>query len=113
MYYEFLTWEYGKHHLKKSDNDILHYCTFALGGKCKHSHQENSLIKCLTCFSFFQNKVLPFLNNVNDEVSYNDNDDVVYMMDILTRLSNAVTHYSSYCLRVNVQFLAMEKICSQ
>ena len=64
--YQFLTRKYGKHPLKQSDNDILHSCTFILAGKCEHSHQENSCIKCLTCFSFFQNKVLPFLNNIND-----------------------------------------------
>ena len=51
---EFLTWEYGKHHLKKSDTNQLKFCTFVLGGNLKHSHKENSCIKCLTCLSFFK-----------------------------------------------------------
>ena len=59
--YEFLTWGYGKHHLKQSDMDRLHCYMFALGGNCKHSHQGNSCIKCVTCFSFFKRKVILFL----------------------------------------------------
>ena len=110
---EFLTWEYGKYHLKQSDNDRLHCCTFALGGKWEHSHQENSRIKCLTCFYFFHNKVFPFLNNVNDEVSSNHKDEVESRMAAAPKLSNDSTHYASHCLRANVQFAAIEKLCSQ
>ena len=40
-HYELLTWEYGKHHLKQSDMDQLHCCTFVLGGNCEHIHQRN------------------------------------------------------------------------
>ena len=61
-HYEFLTREYVKHHLKKSDMDWLHCCTFLLGGNCKHSHKENSFIRCLTCFLFFKRK-LPLQKN--------------------------------------------------
>ena len=49
-HYEFLTWKYGKHHLKLSYMDQLHCFTFLLGGNYKHTHQENSCVKCLTCF---------------------------------------------------------------
>ena len=49
-HYELLTWEYGKHHLKQSDMDILHCCMFTLGGNCEHSNKENSYVECLTCF---------------------------------------------------------------
>ena len=52
--YDFLTWEYGKYHLKKSDMDRLHRCKFVLGGNCEHRDKENSCIKCLTCLSFFK-----------------------------------------------------------
>ena len=48
--YELLTWEYGKHYLRKIDKYQLHYCTFALGDNFEHSHQENYCITCLTCF---------------------------------------------------------------
>ena len=58
---EFLTWEYGKHHLTQLDMDQLHCCTFALGGDCEYSHKEISCVKCLTCLSFFNRKVFPFL----------------------------------------------------
>ena len=70
-HYELLTWEYGKHHLKQSDMDRLHCCTFALGDNSEHSHQENSCIDCLTCFSFFKRKGIPFLENVGKNVSSN------------------------------------------
>ena len=95
---------YGKYHLKKLYNDILHCCTFALGGKCENSHQENSCIKCLTCFSFIQNKVLPLLNNVNYEVSSNDKYEIVSVISAVPKLSNAVTHYAPHTLCDNVQF---------
>ena len=49
-HYELLTYKYGKHHLKKSDMDQLQCCTFALGVNCEQINQENSCIKCLTCF---------------------------------------------------------------
>ena len=99
---------YRKYHLKQSDNDILHCCTFALGGKCENSRQENSCIKCLTCFSFVQNKMLPFLNNVNYEVSSNDKYEVVSMIYAVPKISNAFTHYASHTLCANVQFSDIE-----
>ena len=89
--HEFLTWEYGKHHLKQSDTDQLHCCTFALGGNFKHSHKENFLIKCLTCFSFFKRKVLLFLKKVNEEVSPNKKDEVTTIMAAEPNISYAVT----------------------
>ena len=99
---------YVKYHLKQSDNDILHCCTFALGDKCENSHQENSCIECLTCFYFVQNKVLHFLNNVNYEVSSNDKYEVVSMISAVPKLSNAFIHYDSYTLFANVQFSDIE-----
>ena len=38
--HELLTWEYGKHHLKKLDMYQSHCCMFALGGNCKHINKE-------------------------------------------------------------------------
>ena len=60
-HYEFLTWEYGKHHLKQSDMDRLHCFTLVLGDNFEQSKKENFCIKCLTCFSFFKGKFFPFL----------------------------------------------------
>ena len=112
-YYELLTWEYGKHHLKKLDMDVLHCCMFELGGNCKHSHKNNSHIKCLTCFSFSERKVLPFLKIFNEEVCSNNKDEVATMMASVPKLSYAVSHYAPHCLFANVQFSAIEKLCSQ
>ena len=91
----------------------LHSCKFALGGYCEHSHKENSCIKCLTCFSFFKRKVLPFLENVNEEVSQNNKGEVVTMMDAVTNLSYAISHNASHCLCANVQFSDIERLRSQ
>ena len=41
--YEFLAWEYGKHHLKKSNMDQLNCCTFALGGNFEQIHPRKFL----------------------------------------------------------------------
>ena len=83
---------------------------FALGENCEHSHQENSCITCLICFSFFKSKVLPFLNNINDEVSTNHMDKVATMMYVVPKISYEVTHYDSHCICANLQFSAIEKI---
>ena len=106
----FLTREYGKHQLKQSDGDILHCCTFALGGKCKHEHQGNHCTKCLTCFSSFQNKVLILMRNVNDAISSNENYEVDTMKAAVPKLSKAVTHYASHHLCANVQFSKVDEI---
>ena len=44
------------------------------------------------------------MNNANDEVFYNNKYEVLSMMAAMPKLSNAVTHYASHCLRANVQF---------
>ena len=90
-HYGFLIWEYGKHHLKKLDMDQLHCCTFALGGNGKHSHKENSCVKCLTCFSFFKRKVLLFLKVFDEELSSNNKYEVATMMDAVTNLAYDVS----------------------
>ena len=90
--------------------DRLHCCTFPLGDNCEHSHQENSCIKCLTCFSFFNRNVFPLLKNVNEEVSSNKKDEVATMVAAVPNISYAVTHYASHFLCANVQFSAIEKI---
>ena len=61
-------------------------------------------------FLLFQEKFLPFLKNINEEVSSNKNDKVATMMAEVTNLSYAVSHYASHRLRENVQFSAIEKI---
>ena len=64
-------------------------------------------------FLIFERKVLPFLKNINDEVSSDNKDEVANMMAAVPKLSYAVSHYSSRRLRVNVQFLAIEKLYNQ
>ena len=81
-----------------------------MGGKCEHNHQENSCIKCLTCFYFLLNKLLTFLKNIIDEASSNEKDEFASMMAAVHKLSNAVIHYASNILCANVQFYAIEKI---
>ena len=71
-HYKFLTWEYGKHHQKQSDGAVLQIFTLELVSKCKQKNQGKSCTKCLTCFLFFRNILLPFLINFNDAVSSND-----------------------------------------
>ena len=63
--------------------------------------------------SHFQKKILPFLENVNEEVSSNNKDEVETMIPAVPKISYSVTQYDSHCLRTNVQFSAMEKLCSQ
>ena len=90
--------------------DKLHCRMFALGGNCEHSHKGNSCIKCLTCFSFFKRKVLPFLKNINEEVSSYNKDEFLIMMAAVTNLSYEVSQYASHRLHANVQFSAIENI---
>ena len=52
--------------------------------------------------------MLPFLNNVNYEVSSNDKYEVVSMISAVPKLSNAFIHYDSYTLFANVQFSDIE-----
>ena len=54
-----------------------------------------------------------FLEIFNEEVSSNNKDDVENMMAMVQKLSYVVTHYASHSLRANVQFCAIEKLCSQ
>ena len=70
---------------------------------------RNSCIKCLTCFSFFHNKFLPLLNNVNYEVSSTEKDYFASMMASVSKISNYVIHYASHHLGANVKFSAIEK----
>ena len=84
-----------------------------LGVQCEHSHQENIRIKCSTCFSFFQNKVLSFLNNGTDEISSNDMDEDESMMAAVHKLSNSVMNYASHCLHANMQFYVIDKLFIQ
>ena len=53
--------------------------------------------------------MFPLLNNVNVEVSSNENDEVDSRMAVAIRLSNDVTHYASHCQCANVQFSTIEK----
>ena len=53
--------------------------------------------------------MLPFLNNLNDEVSLNHKYEVETMMSLVPKLSDKVTHYPSKRLCSNVQFSAIEK----
>ena len=91
----------------------LHCYTFTLGGNCEYSQKENFCIKCLTYFSFFKRKVLPFLEKLNEEVSSNKKDEVATMMAAVPMPSYAISHYASHSLRANVQFYAIAKLCSQ
>ena len=61
-------------------------------------------------FILSRNKVLPFRNNINDEVYSNDKDEVVSMVVAVPKQSNAITHYALYLLRANVQFSAIETL---
>ena len=54
--------------------------------------------------------MLPFLKNVNKEVSSNNKDEFATMTDVVPNLSYAISHYSSHRLHANVQFSAIEKI---
>ena len=54
--------------------------------------------------------MLPFLNNVNDEFSYNEKDEVASMMAAVPKLSNSVAYYASHRLCSNVQFYAIGTI---
>ena len=49
------------------------------------------------------------LNNVNEEVSSDTKDEVETMISEVPKLSYAVSHYASHCLRANMQFSAIEK----
>ena len=53
---------------------------------------------------------MPFLKNINAEISSNHKKDVATMMAAVLKLSDEVTHYASHILRENVQFSAIEKI---
>ena len=87
----------------------LHCCIFALSGNCEHINQENSHIKCLTCFSFFKRNVLPLLKTANKELYKNNKYEVASMMAAVPNLSNVVTHYYSHRLHANMKFSAIEK----
>ena len=59
-------------------------------------------------FLIFQEKGFVFHENVNEEVSSNNKKEITNMMEEATKLSDAVTHYASHCIRVNVRFSAIE-----
>ena len=75
----------------------------------EHSNNENSCIKCLTCFSFFKRKVLFFLKKFNEEVSSNKKYYVATMMAVVPNISYVFSHYDSHRLHANVHFSAIEK----
>ena len=54
--------------------------------------------------------MLPFLNNVNEEVSSYHKDEVATMMDAVPNISDLATHFASHRLRANAQFSDIEKI---
>ena len=55
-------------------------------------------------------EVLPFLNNINDEVSSNQKDKVATMMASVPNIYDSVTQYASHCLHANLQFSAIANI---
>ena len=55
-----------------------------------------------TCYLFFKSKVLTLINTFNDELSTNQRDEVATMIALVPKLSDAVTHYSSRRLCVNM-----------
>ena len=61
-------------------------------------------------FLIFQEKLFGFNENVNEEVSSINKDEVATMMAVVPKLSYAVSHYSSHSLHANVQFSTIEKI---
>ena len=81
-----------------------------LEGKFKNEQKENSCNSCLNCLYFSQNKVFPFLRNVNNAVSYNDKDEVETMKNAIPNISNSTTHYASQCLCAKVQFSKIDAI---
>ena len=68
------------------------------------------LHKLFNLFLIFQEKLFGFNENVNEEVSSNNKDEVATMMAAAPKLSYAVSHYASHRLRSDVQFSAIEKI---
>ena len=52
------------------------------------------------------------LKNVNEEVCSDKKYEVATMMDAVLKISYSVLHYASHRLRTNVQFSAIEKLCS-
>lgn len=52
----FVVWEYSNPHLKMTDKDISHCCTYALGGTCTHAHKLQSCSKYCGCVKFFARK---------------------------------------------------------
>ena len=52
---------------------------------------------------------MPFLENINSDVSSNNKKDVETMMAAVPTVSDEVTHYASNSLRENVNFSDIEK----
>ena len=84
-----------------------------VGGWLQTQSSRKILYYVFNLFLIFKMKVLPLLNNVNDEVSSNHKDEVSTMMTAVPNQSYAVTHYASHHRRSNVQFSAIEKLCGQ
>lgn len=110
IYHDFLSWEYAKHHLKQADKDRFHCCTWALGGECDHAHQADGCSQCSGCFQFFDLKVRPFLEQIDQTSTESSKLEVDSMLAFIPQACKAVKDYASHRLRAEVQFRAIEEV---
>lgn len=105
-------WEYSNNHLQIRSTDIMHCCSYDLGGSCKDGHAIEMCHTCYTCRSFFDKVVNGFLQRVTSLkfTDYNHKDELISMINTLPTLTHSITCYMSHRLRAKVQFHAISKI---
>lgn len=68
---QFILWSYSHDHLHLHHEDILHCCSFALGGLCRHNHEDNDwwCNKCADTLTFFD-KVQSYIQTSIIEIQH-------------------------------------------
>ena len=104
----FIMWEYSNGHLNVSDKYCCHCCLYSLGGQCSHTHSRYSCSNCIKCFTFLDDTVVTFLNDIKSHiVSEYEIKELDYIIQSLPKFRNSITHYMAHRLRSKVQFISI------
>ena len=112
--YQFICFEYSSLHLKLSDEDRSHCCTYAVSGnEPTRSYAPLSCVKCSACFTYFDKCVRPFLLDCKTKIEDQHSEELQNMIGCLEDLTEVTLYYMAHRVRAKVQQAAIDAIKQQ
>ena len=108
----FVMWEFSNRHLKITQKDPVHCCTYALKAAGNAIYNQHCYDKCSDCFTFFDVRVNDLIKRVKDlRSSFDENtQELDSMIASLPKFTYNLIHYMAHRVRAKVQFSAIDKI---